>query len=375
MNYTDRMKERMKTLPDVLVASSGKQITSAEEWERTRRPEILELFKHHVYGRSPVGSPDSLHYEVVATPDVMEGQADRKQVTIAYEGPGGKGSFHLLIFIPKHAAKPCPVFLHLNNRGAELADPERIECSPFWPAELLVSRGYAAAVIQVAEIDPDLHDEFKNGVHGVFDEPNKPREKDAWGTIAAWAWGASRCMDYFETDPDIEHRLVAVGGHSRCGKAALWCGAEDTRFAMVISNNSGNTGAAISRNKQGEDIKYINTVFPHWFNENYKQYNENEHSLPVDQHMLLSLIAPRPLYVSSATEDVWADPESEFLSLICSEPVYRLYGLEGVGAHQLPAPETPLHNERMGYHLRTGKHDLTEYDWQFFIDFADRFLH
>jgi hypothetical protein len=277
----------------------------------------------------------------------------------------------LLLFVPSGMDRPVPALLLLNNRGVAQMDPERGMKSPFWPAELIVSRGYAAAVIDNDDADPDYDDGFRNGVHGIFDRFQGRRPADAWGTIAAWAWGASRVMDYFETDSDIDAAKTAVVGHSRSGKAALWAGAVDERFAMVVSNNSGSTGAAIARGKIGETIKDINERFPHWFNENYKAFNEREAELPVDQHMLLSLIAPRLLYVASATQDEWADPVSEFLALVHAGPVYRLFGYETIGIEQFPPPDSPIYVDRMGYHLRTGEHDLTEYDWNCFMDFAD----
>ncbi|MDF2960738.1 MAG: acetyl xylan esterase [Paenibacillus sp.] len=368
------MNARIHSLPDVLLSSGGKEVSAEAEWEMSRRQEIIELFREHVYGRDPVGRPDSLSFRIKTTKDMMEGRAARKEVEISFKGPGGEGAFPFTLFIPKNSTKPVPVALLINNRGVEEADPERNTVSGFWPAEYIVSRGYAAAVFQVEDLDPDHDDGFRNGVHAIFDPPGQPRPSNAWATIAAWAWGASRVMDYLETDPDVDSSRVIAVGHSRGGKTALWAGANDKRFAMVVSNNSGSTGAAIARGKSGERIHDINTKFPHWFTGNYKNYNHKEDDLPVDQHMLLSLIAPRPLYVASATGDQWADPESEFLSLAASERVYRLYGLQGLGTASFPQPESPVHGHKMGYHLRAGKHDLQEYDWKCFLDFADNNL-
>lgn len=361
-----------RALPDPLTLANGERVTSARTWREKRRPALLELFRTHIYGRAPVGRPAGLTFTVKSvTPGLMEGKATRKQIVIAFEGPGGKGAIDLLLFIPTGASRPVPAFLLLNNRGPNNIDPTREMKSPFWPAEEIVARGYAAAAISVGQVDPDEDDGFRNGVHGIFD---RQRAADSWGTIAAWAWGASRALDYLETDPDIDAKRVAVIGHSRGGKTALWAGAEDERFALVISNDSGSTGAAIARGKKGETIARINRSFPHWFNENYKKYGDREEALPVDQHELLALIAPRPVYVASATEDAWADPESEFLSCVMAEPVYKLFGLTGVGTDRMPAPETPLHGGSIAYHLRTGGHNLTLYDWSRFLDYADKHL-
>lgn len=368
------MIDRAASLPKLLVSGNGENIVTSEQWLQQRRPELLSLFSELVYGMPPVQRPEALRFNVDVKEGMMNGTCKRKQVSITYEGAGGQGSMRLVLFVPQAAPKPVPAFLLINNRGSEVADPDRNAKSPFWPAEYIVSHGYAAAVFQVEDLDPDFHDGFSNGVHGIFDPPDRPRSADAWGTIAAWAWGASRAMDYFEADPVIDAERVALVGHSRGGKTALWAGAVDSRFAMVVSNNSGCTGAAIARGKQGETIKAINSRFPHWFAENYKRFNDKEFELPVDQHMLLSLIAPRPLYVASASEDAWADPESEFLSLSLTEPVYRLFGYERFGFEHIPEPDHPIFAGNVGYHLRTGKHNLLESDWKCFIEFADRHL-
>ncbi|GGH79937.1 hypothetical protein JOD43_002284 [Pullulanibacillus pueri] len=360
------MDERIASLPEVLETLDGEKVTSAEQWQQKRRPEIFKCFREHVFGREPC--PDRLSFHMISEEQLKE-TIKSKKVRLTYVGPGGEGTFNVHLLIPCQSRQPVPAFLLINHQT-----PESPLSTSFWPTDEIVSRGYAAIVIHVQEIDPDFDDGFKNGVHALFDAPGEPRPKNAWGTLAAWAWGASRVMDYLETDPDIDQHRVAVVGHSRGGKTALWAGAVDQRFKMVVSNNSGCTGAALSRGKKGETIKAINTRFPHWFAENYKAFNDKEYDMPFDQHMLLSLIAPRLLYVTSATEDDWSDPESEFLSLLLTSPVYQLFGLKGLGESPYPSPEEPIIGEHVGYHLRTGQHDLVEYDWKCFLDFADRFL-
>ena len=369
--------DQRPALPDPLVISSGERVTSPGMWTRKRRPELLELFRANIYGRAPVGRPADLRLEVTSlTPGMMGGRATRKQVALTYEGPGGKGRMDLLLFVPTSGAKakrPAPTFLFLCNRSPENIDPTRERKSAFWPAEQIIARGYAAATFYLPQVAPDRHDGFKNGVHAIFD--GRRRSNDSWGTIAAWAWGASRAMDYLGTDPNIDARRVAVVGHSRGGKAALWAGAQDERFWLVVSNNSGSTGAAVARGKKGETIALINKNFPHWFCENYKRYGGRESELPIDQHDLIALIAPRLAYVASASEDDWADPASEFLSCVKAEPVFRLLGRKGLGVQEMPGAQKPLHAGSIGYHLRTGRHDLRLYDWNRFMDFADRHLH
>lgn len=361
-------------LPDPLVTQSGLRVATVAVWQKTRRPEVLELFRKHVYGRAPVGRPADLKFEVFdSAADAMDGKATRKQVKITWRGPGGEGAMRLVLFIPNGAKKPAPCFLLICNRPAAAnIDPTREVKSPFWAAEEIVARGYAAAAFFNGDVTPDKHDGFKSGVFANFEAASRPA--DAWGTIAAWAWGASRALDYLVTDPVIDGKRVAVVGHSRGGKTALWAGAEDERFAMVVSNDSGCTGAALARGKTGERIRDINRGFPHWFNEHYKAFADREEELPLDQHMLAALIAPRLLYIASATEDSWADPKSEFLTAVHASPVFRLFGLRGIASATMPAPDAPMSDGHIGYHLRTGKHNLIEYDWSSFMDFADKHL-
>ncbi len=360
-------------LPNPLLSNDHRPITTSQEWMQVRRPELLELFRDNVYGRAPIQRPEKMTYKVEESAPALNGSAVRKQVRIDFSGPGGDGHVDVILFVPQKGSRPHPCFLLLSNRSIKDMDPSRTNQAPFWPVQEIINRGYATAAFFTADIDPDFHDGFTNGVHRIFDGP-AARKPDAWGTIAAWAWGASRVLDYLEADKDIDARRVALVGHSRGGKTALWAGAEDQRFAMLVSNESGCTGAAISRIKEGEKIGGINEHFPHWFCQNYRKFNGRENDLPVDQHELLALMAPRLLYVSSASEDKWADPKAEFQSTLEASPVYKLFKLEGVGAQSLPAPEHPLTSGHIGYHLRTGKHDLLEYDWSCFMNFADKFM-
>jgi len=358
-------------LPDPLVATNGARITTADAWRRQRRAEVLELFRENIYGRMPVRRPETLRFEVTETAtNVMEGRATRQQVKISYRGRGGEGAIKLVLFTP-NAGAAAPCFLLICNRSVTNIDPMRVVRSEFWPAEEIIARGYAAAAFFNGDVAPDNRDAWQSGAHAIF-EPPSGRKPDSWGTIAAWAWGASRVLDYLETNRRVDAKRVAVVGHSRGGKTALWAGAEDERFALAISNDSGGTGAAIARGKEGEHVRDINRGFPYWFCDNYKRFNEREDDLPVDQHELLALMAPRLVYVGSAIEDKWADPKSEFLAAVHAAPVYELFGLRGVGTKEFPPVNAPLHGGHIGYHVRTGKHNLTLYDWQQFMNFADR---
>ncbi|MBP1963358.1 alpha/beta hydrolase family protein [Paenibacillus aceris] len=368
------MDEKRGLLPDPLISSNGRQVTTVEDWRVFRRSEIIELYRENVYGREPIGRPDSMQFDVVLEEVAFDGKALRKQIDIVFSGQGGEGRVRVLLYIPIRETK-VPAFIYAAIKSQRVFDVDLEECSDFWPAEDIVSRGYAAVVFHVEDLDPDFCDEgYQNGVHGVFDSTDQPRSADAWGAMSAWAWGASRVMDYLESDPLIDSQRVAIVGYSRSGKACLWAGAVDERFAFVISNNSGCSGAAISRGKTGERLVNINRGNPHWFNDNYKKFNDREDELPIDQHLLLSLIAPRLLYVASASEDKWADPESELLGLFLAQPVYLLHGHSGLGMDKMPPVNSPIHSERLGYHLRAGKHDITRYDWKCYMDFADKQL-
>ena len=367
-NY-DESKVPDYTLPEVLKTENGAIVNDKSAWERARRPELLQLFAENIYGQMPA-SFDSIRFtnnHDIA--NAMDGRAHLKQVTISVWRMGKPVNIHLVLFTPNNRKKPVPAFLLINNREASTMDPARKIKSEFWPAEMVIDSGYAIAAFQVADAAPDDKDNYQNGVLQLY--PEQLQADNGMKAIGAWAWAASRVMDYFEKDKDIDARKIGLVGHSRGGKTALWAGANDQRFAIVISNCSGNSGAALSRRKFGETIKKINEGFPYWFSNNYKKFNDKEDSLPVDQHELLALIAPRPLYVTSASEDLWADPKGMYLSLQNAEPVYNLYGKHAALPAEMPAINTPIIHSILGYHEREGIHDLTKYDWNNFIRFAN----
>jgi len=388
-------------LPELLNSEAGISIESAEQWEDIRRSELLELFREHVYGRVPESGLSINHHLVFEDREALQGTAIQKEVMLEVCSGDETLEIDLLIFLPKDQPKEVPLFLGLNfngnltvhpdpqitvtdrwvlnnselgiidNRASEVSRGVR---SSRWPVELILSRGYGLATISYGDIDPDFDDGFRNGIQGLLDPEASDRGPDSWGSIAAWAWGLSRAMDYFETDVEIDQERVAVMGHSRLGKTSLWAGAQDERFAMVISNNSGCGGADLSRRPFGERVSNINTVFPHWFVSRFHDYNDNEGALPVDQHMLLALVAPRPLYVASAQEDDWADQRGEYLSLFHGSEAYKLYNQDISLSYQMPGVDSPVSSGELGYHIRSGEHDVKRYDWDQYLDFADSHL-
>ncbi len=391
---TDESKVPSYSLPDPLVSVSGERIKTAAEWRDTRRPEILRLFEENVYGRAP-GRPPGMTFELTSIDrHALSGKAVRKGIAIYLNGRKDGPRVDVLLYLPARASGPVPVFAGLNFGGNQIVandpgirmstrwmaagpgiidhratDQTRGRSAGQWQVEKILAAGYGLATAYYGDLEPDRPGARDEGVRGAFPVPGDPASE--WGAIGAWAWGLSRILDYLETDTSVDAKRVIVMGHSRLGKTALWAGARDTRFAAVISNDSGEGGAAISRRRFGENIADLNRVFPHWFCANYRKFNDNESALPVDQHMLIALIAPRPVYIASAAEDLWADPKGEFLCGLNADPVYRLSGTDGLGAREWPTVGTPVLTT-VGYHIRPGKHDVTAYDWEQFLKWADK---
>ena len=401
VNY-DEAKIPAYTLPDPLLSSDGQKISDSAAWLAKRRPELLELFRSQMHGRSPA-RPAAMSFEITsAESNALNGLATRKEITVHFGSEPDGATMHLLLYLPNAATKPVPVFLGVNFDGNHtiVNDPDitlaeqwtwdnkakrenfsrptadtRGRNTANWSVELLLKRGYAVATIPRADIEPDYPEGWRHGVRGDFLRRSVKTEfaPDDWGAIAAWAWGLSRALDYLETERAVDAKRVAVFGHSRMGKAALWAGANDERFAIVISNNSGEGGAALARRWFGETTAIINGNFPHWFCHNFKNYSGNEAKLPFDQHELIALTAPRPVYIASGSGDKWADPRGEFLAAKNAEPVYRLFEKAGLGVDDQPPVNHPV-GDFIGYHLRNGPHDLTPYDWENYLAFADRHL-
>ncbi|MBE7036013.1 MAG: acetylxylan esterase [Ruminococcaceae bacterium] len=361
---------------DPLISISGEKIETVSDWETFRREEIMVLLSNFIYGVRPMEKPDDIAFRVDKIQENYMGfPIVRKDITISFLG----FSMEFQLFLPQatYKKKPVPAFLHVLNETSMLKyDPINTPDNPFLPIAEIAERGYGCAVMSTLNVSPDWthRPEFKKGVFRAVQPDVTRRDNRSWATISGWAYGASRVMDYLETDSDVEHTKVAIIGHSRAGKTALWGAATDERFALSISNDSGCSGAAYTRGttEGREHIKDIN--ISNWFCGNYHNFDDREEMLPCDQHMLLAAIAPRPLYVKSNAEDAWAGPEEELLSCRLASPVYELYGLKGVVAEGEIEINKPYHEGTIAYHRAPGDHNLDANDWSMFMDFADKYL-
>lgn len=393
-NY-DEAKIPAYSLPDPLIFNNGTAVKSLKDW-KIRRAEIYSDFEKEVFGAVPKWNGNLRWVVLSSKDDAIEGIAKRREVRLELSNGIQKNDLTILIYLPQNS-KDAPVFLSYNFDGnhttttdSDVLIPDswvsnnkelgilnnhanengRGKMISRWPVKEIVSHGFGLATVYYGDVDPDFDDGFKNGVHQLFDSG---RDSTSWGAVVAWAWGLSRIMDYFEKDQEINANKIIVLGHSRLGKAALWAGASDLRFAMVVSNCSGCGGAALSKRIYGETVGSINHAFPHWFCNNFKKYSLREDLLPVDQHELIALMAPRPVYVASAADDLWADPKGEFLACVYASPVYELLGGKKFPVKEMPMLCAPILGD-ISYHIRPGKHDITLYDWNCYMDVASQFF-
>jgi hypothetical protein len=390
----DESKVQPYTLPDVLQMPNGKKVTSSKDWENVQRPYIYHLYEENQFGRFPT-QQIKIRYRLLETDaHALDGKATRKQVRIFLHPADTTVYTDVLLYIPNEAKAPVPVFLGYNFSGNHsVSDDKNILLGKSWvPARAkgavdnrateasrgadtanwqintILAKGFAVATAYYGDLEADTATGWMTGIRSTLKEVLKIQPTE-WTAMGAWAWGLSRIVDYLQKDKSIDARKVALIGHSRLGKAALWAGASDPRFALIVSNESGEGGAALSRRWYGETVQIINSKFPHWFTAKYKTFGENVNALPVDAHMLLSLMAPRPLYVASAVEDTWSDPKGEFLSAREASKVYALYGKKGIDTDSLPALHQPV-GQTLRYHIRAGRHAVTLYDWEQYLQFA-----
>jgi hypothetical protein len=391
----DESKVPPYTLPDPLQMKDGKILGSVEQWNNIQRPYIYHLFEENVYGRLPTRTLHPWYKLMSIDSSAFSGMAIRKQVRVGFSRTDSSIYMDILVYLPHVKGGPVPVFAGLNFYGNQTVSREpgvpvtrrwamegegivngqateasRGSQASQWDVLAILKMGYGLATVYDGDLEPDNADGWKTGIRTALKDSLQIQPAE-WCAMGAWAWGLSRLMDYLEQDPAVNAKKVALMGHSRLGKAALWAAASDQRFSLVISNESGEGGAALSKRDFGETIQIINTNFPHWFVAKYKDYNGKSAALPLDQHMLLSLIAPRPLYVASAAGDQWSDPRGEFLSAWHAGKVYRLFHENGLGTDTMPGNNQPV-GDFIRYHIRDGKHDVTAYDWNQYIEFAQR---
>ncbi len=371
-------------VPDFVLPALFPEGTSAEDWQKNLRAETLALFEKEMFGVVPAIERKGTVELGRKVSDFLGGKALLQEVSISLLGDEKGPKLNLLIVTPAAAKGPVPVFLGLNFKGNHTVHSSELitmgedqkagrgERAARWHLEGVIDRGYGLVTAFYGDIDLDENDGFKDGIHGAAESPEK-RDDSSWGSIAGWTWGLSRGLDFLETYEPVDGSKVVVFGHSRLGKTSLWAGATDERFAGVISNNSGCGGAALSRRAYGETVARINTSFPHWFCKNFHAYGLKEDELPFDQHQLVALIAPRPVYVASAQGDQWADPKGEFLAAKHAGPIYQLLGKKGLGQDEMPAVDEAI-GGTVRYHLRSGKHDVKVYDWEQYLKFMDELI-
>ena len=399
-NY-DESKVVSYTLDDPLTLANGQKVTDADTWFKVRRPELLKLVAENIYGISPP-APAGMKFDVWDEDrQARDGKAVRKQVTISFAGfdpldhaRGGHGpTISLLMYLPGEATGPVPVFLCLSFQPLQSIDPDpEIKLMDQWVSKTherragadamrstsksfkidqVLSRGYGIAFIYYQQIEPDFAGGLQYGVRSMFLKPGQTQfADDEWGSIGAWAWGASRALDYLQTDPDVDGKRVAILGQSRLGKTAVWEGANDPRFAMVIACNSGRGGASLGHRNFGETIKHLNDAFPYQFAINFQKYGLHTDQLPIDSHDVLALIAPRPVYLTTGSLDTWSDPHGEFLAAVAAGPVFKLLGGDGLDTDVMPPLDTPIMHT-IAFHEHTGKHEINQFDWDQILKFAD----
>jgi hypothetical protein len=375
-NY-DESKVPPYTLPDPLVMSDGRRVTNADTWRTRRRPEIMRMYETDIYGRIPANAP-KMTWEVADTDPAAKGNTAIMRRAVGRIGTAADGPrVTMMIYTPSKASRPVPLILLVNFGGGPPVEGRPGSNAQFTDPPVaadILARGWGYAMVGYQDIQPDRLNTFNQGVIGQTLAAGQQPKPDEWGTIGAWAWGVSRILDYFETDKLIDAKKIAVQGHSRIGKTALWASALDERIAAVYASCSGEMGAALARRDWGETVDDMAQNFPYWFAGNFQKYAGHWHDMPVDAHMLIALSAPRPVFITGGTADQWADPVGEFLAGVAAGPVYRLLGKKDLGATQIPALDTPLTNGDIGWHYHTGGHAATPADWNAFLEFVAKYF-
>jgi hypothetical protein len=394
VNY-DESKVGTYTLPDPLLTSKGERVRDAATWTRVRRPEILRMMESIQFGKAP-GKPDKVIVDRFDTGTVaLGGKAIRRQTTLYFTDDRRGPKAELLSYVPADANGPVPVLLQISfSPNANVVDDPGIKPGEMWSRDKkrvpaprtggfgqvvplpFLANGIGFATLYYGDIEPDFKGGIPFGIRGRYLKPGRTEPApDEWGAIAAWAWGLRRVMDYLETEPAIDAKRVALLGASRLGKTVLWTGATDERFAVIIASVSGESGAALSRRNYGETVRHMtdSTRYDYQFAHNYQSYGDRVNELPFDGHMLVSLIAPRPLLLQTGSTDLWSDPKGEYLSAVAASPVWKLLGKEGLAVDHYPAAGEPVLST-LGYSMHEGRHGILPYDWPIFLQFLQKHL-
>ena len=386
-NY-DEAKVPPYTLPDPLVRENGQPVRDADTWFASRRPEILKLYETEIYGRVPANAPKVTWTVAETDSNALEGTAVRRHLVGIFGDSANGPRVNVVLYLPDKAAGPVPVLLHLlfgNPPGSAPAVPSatataatpapRRAFNDAGPVADILAHGYGYASLRYAEIQPDNATGYTSGVIGLTLTPDRAKPApDEWGTISAWAWGASRVLDYLETDRAVDAKRVALVGHSRLGKTVLWAGAQDRRFALIFSSQGGEMGSALARRDFGETVDDMAANYGYQFAGNFQKYPGHWNAMPVDAHFLISLAAPRPVFISAGSGDLWSDPHGEFLGAVAAGPVYRLLGQPDLGTTEMPPLDTPVATGALVFLEHDGPHAITPLDWKVFLEFADKHL-
>ena len=384
-NY-DESRVGHYTLPNPLVLADGRPVRDAKTWFDVRRPELLKLYDDDIYGRVPANAPKVSFKVAEIDTNALGGLAVHKLVLIQFGDKPDGPVMHLNEYLPAKANGPAPMLLQIVFfSNPPVPDPAststnptprfRFRFSEAGPMTNIIERGYGYATFRYTEIQPDSLKSFESGVINLTLKPGQGKPAPGeWGAISAWAWGASRALDYFESDSGVDAKRVALIGHSRLGKTVLWAGAQDPRFALIFSSCAGEMGSSLARRDYGETIDDIAANFPWQFAGHFQKYIGHWNEMPVDAHELIALNAPHPVFIIGGTGDQWSDPRGEFLAEVAAGPVYRLLGLKDLGTTNFPPPDTPLIAGDLGWNYHTGPHAILPEDWQAFLDFADKYL-
>jgi hypothetical protein len=373
-NY-DETKVPRYTLPDPLVMANGTRVADANAWRARRRPEILRAYQTEIYGRIPANTP-KMSWAVTETDAAAKGNTATMRRAVGRIGSAADAPrVNVVVYTPSSAKAPVPLVLIVNFGGGPPVEgrPSMQFNDPPVAADIL-ARGWGYAMVGYQDIQPDRLNTFDQGVIGITSGPGQLPKPGEWGAISAWAWGISRIIDFFETDKLVDAKKIAVQGHSRIGKTALWASALDERIAAVYASCSGEMGAALARRDWGETVDDMTQNFPYWFATDFQKYAGRWNDMPVDAHMLIALSAPRPVFITGGTDDQWADPVGEFLAGVAAGPVYRLLGKKDLGTAELPPLDTPLTKGDIGWHYHTGGHAATPADWKAFLEFVSKYF-